>query len=173
MPTLTRRKSGFITYPQSAEKRIVDGTARFRTKCDMLIGPCACGGVHQEDDDWVQRLLEEYSYNLEINVLHPEPDGYTVLIPRYWTRSQIRQNCNVLQGVCLCGKVHLINEQWVLDLLNLHRTTVEDCPEIHESAIGKSDPINEVIDDGFEDCNCDHCCRQRQNSRSLLNRRDI
>ena len=84
MAVLVRRpKSGFVLYPKDVDKRTVDGSARFRTKCDMLIGPCACGGVHQENDGWVLDILNDYEHTVETLVLYPNREG-TVRMPRYW-----------------------------------------------------------------------------------------
>jgi len=126
MKTISRRvASGFVKYPKDFNKRIIDGTARFRTKCDMLVGPCACGGVHQEQDDWVRRLLSEHDANIEQLTLAPEEDG-TIPIPRYWSLPRQHLNCTVLSGLCGCGQTHTANERWVVTLLEQHGTKLLD-----------------------------------------------
>jgi len=127
MRTLKRRKdSGFVHYPKDFERRIIEGTARYRTKCDMLIGPCSCGGVHQEGDGWVQTMLADYDCTIEPLVLTPKNDR--VRIPRYWLKSMENANCNMLIGPCSCGECHTFKEQWVKDMLSMHGTIIQgDC----------------------------------------------
>lgn len=124
MRELKRRpKSGFVLYPKEAENRIIEGTARFRTRCDMLVGPCACGNVHQENDRWVQELLEYHNLTIEPLVLYPEEDG-TVRIPRYWLKPTHRQTCTVLKGHCACGCTHTLNVDGIRRLLEQHNTVI-------------------------------------------------
>jgi hypothetical protein len=33
--------------------------------CDMLVGPCACGGWHNEDEEWVQEKLNQHGAMIE------------------------------------------------------------------------------------------------------------
>jgi len=169
MAVLNRRpKSGFVLYPKQAEKRIIDGTARFRTRCDVLVGPCACGAVHQEDDPWVQSLLRDNNYSIEPFVLH-SING-SVKIPRYWVKPQHHQRCNILHGPCSCGSRHTVNERWVQDLLMAHHAIVEN---IHcESDIIDTDP--HFMEDEGINCNCDSCRRRHsENPRKILNIKDI
>jgi hypothetical protein len=127
MKTLKRRQhSGFVKYPNDFEKRIVDGTARFRTRCDMLVGPCACGGVHQEHDSWVRGLLEEYAVDIEPFELKPDENGF-VKIPRYWIKPNSHLDCTMLIGPCRCGRVHSMGEDWVILLVQAHKAKLEGC----------------------------------------------
>ncbi len=41
--------------------------------CDFLIGPCACGAMHDADEEWVQRALEHYVATI---VYKPEAPEY-------------------------------------------------------------------------------------------------
>jgi len=165
-----RPGSGFVNYPKDFEKRIVDGTARHRTKCDMLVGPCACGGVHQEDDAWVQQALQFNHAELEPLILRPDEDG-TVQYPRYWTRSTDHKYCNVLSGKCKCGQRHTANEQWILDLLKQHNVILQDCPELLSPPIGILHSILDSSGGAITGCDCESCHSRRRNER--LNRRDI
>jgi hypothetical protein len=51
---LQLNKNGLLGYPQ-------DWPSRYNAcnePCDMLIGPCACGAWHTEDEEWVQEALK-------------------------------------------------------------------------------------------------------------------
>lgn len=160
MRILNRRKSsGFVKYPKDFEKRIIDGTARFRTKCDMLVGPCACGGVHQEHDDWVNRILADNNSAIEQLTLAPEENG-TVLIPRYWIKPRGYECCNVLSGQCDCGRIHAANERWVLTMLRQHESKIVGCPEIEQTPVEDNCSRDEI-----RGCPCEVC--QRQNGHGL------
>lgn len=171
-----RPGSGFVNYPKEFEKRIIDGTARHRTKCDMLVGPCACGGVHQENDAWIQKALQTYHAELEPLILRPDENG-VVHCPRYWARSPEHACCTVLSGFCKCGQRHTANEQWVLDLLKQHNVTLQDCPEvllppIKKDLLGTHHCI--LLNDSngaLIGCDCESCNSRRENTH--LNRRDI
>ncbi len=129
MKTLKRRaSSGFVKFPTEFSKRTVDGCARFRTRCDMLVGPCACGHVHQESDDWVQDLLERNG--VEIDSLELSPTDGIVYMPRYWNKSNGHRECTVLSGRCACGKIHTANERWVVNLLSEHNARIINCAEV-------------------------------------------
>jgi hypothetical protein len=120
MPRILHRRpnSGFVKYPNDFGKRIIDGTARFRTRCDMLVGPCACGLTHQENDDFVKDLLCDYDAIIEtINLV--AVDG-RVLIPRYWHKPGLHRYCDTLVGSCACGSTHKATEAWVIELLATH-----------------------------------------------------
>jgi len=124
MKTLKRRpKSGFVLYPKEIEDRIIEGTARFRTRCDMIVGPCACGNVHQEHDNWVQEFLEYHNFSIEPLIIYPEEDG-TVKIPRYWLKPIHRHSCTVLKGHCACGRTHTLNVAGIRKLLEQHNTVI-------------------------------------------------
>ena len=117
---LVRRPgSGFVQYPKQCPLRWGDsGTSTFRTHCDMLVGPCACGAMHQEHDNWVRQLLD--CFNLKIETLFLTPRKGVVRIPKYWTKHRYHTGCDTLVGPCACGKTHTADEGWVKDLLNLH-----------------------------------------------------
>ncbi|MFA5344715.1 MAG: hypothetical protein WC315_00335 [Candidatus Omnitrophota bacterium] len=178
MKILKRRlSSGFVKYPKDFDRRIIDGTARFRTKCDMLVGPCACGGVHQEHDDWVQQLLGDNDAVIEPLMLAPEESGI-ILIPRYWLRPRGHERCTVLSGRCACGRNHTANERWVVDLLASHGAKLIGCKEVDLPPVGDvANEINEYDDAGGATigCPCENCQHRRQNARfgRRLNRSQI
>jgi len=159
-----RAKSGFVNYPKSFEKRIIDGTARFRTKCDMLIGPCACGGVHQENDDFVRELLAYHSAVIEPLNLTVSEDG-RVLLPRYWYKPRGHERCTVLSGRCDCGQTHTANEQWVVELLATHNAKILDCPEtalpMMPTASNTPAACEDCSDEFDNDCDCAACREER------------
>jgi hypothetical protein len=162
-----RRSSGFVKYPKDFDKRIIDGTARFRTKCDMLVGPCACGGVHQEHDDWVKGMLTDNDAAIEALLLAPEENG-TVLIPRYWLKPRGHERCTVLSGRCACGRRHTANERWVIDMLLQHGAKIAGCTELDHPPIGdEPNEINEYDDAGGATvgCPCETCQHRRQHAR--------
>ncbi len=169
MRILKRRpQSGFVKYPKDFEKRIIDGTARFRTRCDMLVGPCSCGGVHQEDDGFVRELLDDNDAVIELIELTVSKDG-KVYIPRYWIKPRGHESCNVISGSCNCGKVHTANEQWAVELVVKHKAQVVGCPESEQPMI-----LNVRVDMGVEyvepplpdgECNCPACQSIRRRNR--------
>lgn len=138
MPRILHRRpaSGFVRYPDDFGKRIIDGTARFRTRCDMLIGPCACGHTHQENDNFVKELLRDYEAEIEVINLVVTDDR--VPMPRYWKKPEYHRYCDVLVGSCACGETHKVNERWVVDLLKDHGAKILGCdtdePIIEESS---------------------------------------
>ena len=151
--------SGFVKYPSDFEKRIVDGDARFRTRCDMLVGPCACGRTHQEGDGFVRELLERYNAKIEEKPLTLAEDG-KVYMPRYWRAPRGHEGCNVLSGQCNCGLVHTANQQWVVELLEKHCTKIIGCPEselpiIDDPVIPDTDIDTDIDID--EPCGCPLC----------------
>jgi hypothetical protein len=176
MATLSRRpKSGFILYPKDADKRIVDGSARYRTKCDVLVGPCACGAVHQEDDEWVQDLLHDYNHTLAPFILHWEFDG-RVLMPRYWRKPRFHDSCDTLQGRCRCGTVHNCTEAWIIRLLSIHNTIIDNSPIPQSAGVSEDEEFTNIEVEGtFPDCNCDSCQQRRREAggRRILDRREI
>jgi len=179
--TLKRRCSGFVKYPKDFEKRIATGTARFRTRCDMLVGPCACGCVHQEDDQWVQDTLCQYDAEIETWVLQSNCYG-EVKLPRYWLRPSNHNLCTVLIGRCACGKIHIGSEKWVLTLLKKHNAVIEhletntaDTNDADDLWV-MSDRIAVSIPGVLEGCNCGSCeeLRDRYARRQqCLNRNQI
>lgn len=127
MKTLKRRPdSGFVKYPKDFDKRIIEGTARYRTKCDMLVGPCACGGVHQENECWVSDMLADY--DCEIEPLTLMAKNGRVRIPRYWNKSVSHSRCDTLVGRCACGRTHNGTEDWIMQMLSDHNTVIEGIP---------------------------------------------
>jgi hypothetical protein len=182
MATILKRraKSGFVNYPKNAERRTIDGTARFRTRCDMLVGPCACGSVHQENEPWVRTLLEDYEYSIDTLAIYPNSEG-KVCMPRYWANTPSRPECDTLHGPCNCGEVHRANERWVQDMLNTHNAVILNCPAALDPVIGVED--SETRGTNSEDmagtmpgCDCEACRRARRQVEgrgSRLNRRDI
>jgi hypothetical protein len=139
MPRILHRRpaSGFVKYPNDFGKRIIDGTARFRTRCDMLVGPCACGHTHQEGDSFVKELLCDYDAEIEtINLV--AIDG-KVFMPRYWKKPEFHECCNTLVGDCSCGKTHKVNERWIVELLKAHGAKILGC-ETNEPIIEEKLP---------------------------------
>jgi hypothetical protein len=123
MKTLTRNHAGFVHYPSDFPIRVLDGTARFRTKCDMLVGPCSCGDVHQEWDIHTIHALRTQEAVLETLTLVPV-DG-VVKIPRFWLHVDSRHyHCDVFSGECRCGKTHTANEHWVKETLQDHNAKI-------------------------------------------------
>lgn len=113
---LVRRPgSGFVRYPKQCPLRMGGEGSTFRTHCDMLVGPCACGETHEEHDGWVRSLLGQF--NLKIETLFLTPRKGVVRIPKYWKNCG---GCDTLVGPCACGRTHKADEEWVRDLLNLH-----------------------------------------------------
>lgn len=62
MATLLHRtgsKGQFVLYPADFSPQWRDPVnRRYQTKCDMLVGPCACGRRHCADDEDVMDNLE-------------------------------------------------------------------------------------------------------------------
>jgi hypothetical protein len=48
-------KSGMVPWPDSWTVRRYNAC---NEPCDMLVGPCACGGWHDEQEQWVQDVLK-------------------------------------------------------------------------------------------------------------------
>lgn len=143
--TLLRRpKSGFVVYPKYIPKRMVDGRARFMTKCDMLVGPCACGYTHNEHDGWVRETLQYQNLRFEPLILWGEKQqrGMVVEIPGYWKehRNWRRSRCDVLVGQCTCGRIHSIQENWVKEQLNRHGAVILNLPQPEGADVSESPP---------------------------------
>lgn len=143
--TLLRRpKSGFVVYPKYIPKRMVDGRARFMTKCDMLVGPCACGYTHNEHDGWVRETLQYQNLRFEPLILWGEKQqrGMVVEIPAYWKecRNWRRSRCDVLVGQCTCGRIHSIQENWVSEQLNRHGAVILNLPQPEGADVSESSP---------------------------------
>ena len=59
-------KGQFVRYPSKWGHRMVHtGKRRFDTSCDLLVGICACGERHVEDEGWIQDLLQQYRSRIE------------------------------------------------------------------------------------------------------------
>lgn len=153
-----RPHSGFVKYPSDFDKRIIDGLARFRTRCDMLVGPCSCGHVHQENDRFVKEMLSCYEAEIEPLILTAVNDR--VPMPRYWKKPYEHRQCNMLIGDCECGKTHKINERWIVDLLAVHNTQVLGCDT--------TEPIieEEPIFGNRSECQCQMCTEMRRMNAS-------
>ncbi len=128
MPHILKRRkpSGFVLWPKSWSPRILNGRARFQTKCDMLIGPCSCGFIHRENDCDTQEVLERLDCEIELQVLRHQ-DG-DVKIPKYWNMVVYpgRQRCTHLVGECMCGENHKVTDSDIVRLLREHRTSIAD-----------------------------------------------
>jgi hypothetical protein len=139
---LTRRpKSGFVNYPPFFQKRMVEGRARFMTKCDMLIGPCSCGYTHDEAEGWVREFLDMYNCRVETLILWGAElgsRGMVVEIPGYWKQAASyrdgRSTCDVLVGKCVCGETHGPHNGWVLRLLRMHQSVILNMPPVDAPA---------------------------------------
>jgi hypothetical protein len=142
----------------------------------MLVGPCACGNVHQENETWVRNLLEDYEYTIDTLYLYPNSSGM-VRMPRYWSALPTRPNCDTLHGVCACGKVHRANERWVQDLLNVRNAVIQNCDAALEPVVGEADDAlrmtnSEDVSGALVDCDCEECSRARRNVEVRLHRLD-
>jgi len=140
MKKLTRNHAGFVLYPPDLPPRTLDGSARFRTKCDMLVGPCSCGDIHQEWDIQTKRLLRINNTKIEVMTLIVSEDN-KVHIPRYWLHiNSDHYICDVLSGACECGQTHTANELWVKETLDDHCAEIIFFPEANvptiESRVG-------------------------------------
>lgn len=59
-------KGQFVKYPSDWRYRLVHtGKRRFDTRCDLLVGLCACGERHTESEPWVRKMLEVYNCRIE------------------------------------------------------------------------------------------------------------
>lgn len=67
--TILRRfghKGQFVKYPAKWSHRMIHtGKRRFDTSCDLLVGICACGERHTEDEEWIQELLQHHRSRIE------------------------------------------------------------------------------------------------------------
>ena len=53
-----RAASGMVPWPEEWTDRHYNAC---NEPCDMLVGPCACGAWHSEDEDWVRAALEKHN----------------------------------------------------------------------------------------------------------------
>jgi len=59
-------KGQFVKYPKSWPYRMVrTRRARHDTKCDLLVGICACGAQHFGDEEWIQEMLDDFNMVIE------------------------------------------------------------------------------------------------------------
>lgn len=59
-------KGQFVKYPTKWQRRMVHtGKRRFDTSCDLLVGICACGERHAEDDPWIIEMLQAEHCRIE------------------------------------------------------------------------------------------------------------
>ena len=59
-------KGQFVKYPASWNRRMIHtGKRRFDTTCDLLIGLCACGERHVEEDVWIHEMLSANRTRIE------------------------------------------------------------------------------------------------------------
>ena len=59
-------KGQFVRYPSKWQHRMIHtGKRRFDTSCDLLVGVCACGERHVEDEGWIQDMLQQYRSRIE------------------------------------------------------------------------------------------------------------
>ena len=55
--------SGLLPWPDAWKSRRYNAC---NEPCDMLIGPCACGGWHFADENWVRYYLNHYGATIQI-----------------------------------------------------------------------------------------------------------
>jgi hypothetical protein len=59
-------KGQFVAYPAKWQNRMAHtGKRRYDTYCDLLLGVCACGERHHEDENWVQEMLGHHNTRIE------------------------------------------------------------------------------------------------------------
>ena len=59
-------KGQFVKYPAKWQRRMVHtGKRRYDTNCDLILGMCACGEQHTEEDAWVREFLEHKRCRVE------------------------------------------------------------------------------------------------------------
>jgi hypothetical protein len=59
-------KGQFVKYPIKWGRRMVHtGKRRFDTSCDLLVGICACGERHTENEEWIEEMLCQYMCRIE------------------------------------------------------------------------------------------------------------
>lgn len=59
-------KGQFVKYPAKWQRRMQHtGKRRFDTHCDLLIGICACGERHSEDESWIRDMLRHQNMCIE------------------------------------------------------------------------------------------------------------
>jgi len=61
LKTLRRfgHKGQFVKYPADWRPQMRHtGKRRFDTYCDLIVGVCACGERHSEDEGWVKDMLD-------------------------------------------------------------------------------------------------------------------
>lgn len=59
-------KGQFVEYPAKWQRRIAHtGKRRFDTSCDLLVGTCACGERHYEEEPWIRDMLWQHNSCVE------------------------------------------------------------------------------------------------------------
>jgi len=59
-------KGQFVKYPSTWRYRMVHtGKRRFDTRCDLIVGLCACGERHTEEEPWVREMLQRENCRIE------------------------------------------------------------------------------------------------------------
>ncbi|MHC4188394.1 MAG: hypothetical protein ACYSUB_01740 [Planctomycetota bacterium] len=59
-------KGQFVKYPDKWPRRMLHtGKRRFETSCDLLVGICACGERHQENEEWIEDMLRNSNSRIE------------------------------------------------------------------------------------------------------------
>lgn len=59
-------KGQFVKYPSNWRPQMRHtGKRRFDTYCDLIVGHCACGDRHTEEDDWVIDQLNHNNQQIE------------------------------------------------------------------------------------------------------------
>jgi len=59
-------KGQFVKWPSDWDKRMAHtGKRRFDTYCDLIVGMCACGDRHSQDEDWLDAMLKQYRCRIE------------------------------------------------------------------------------------------------------------
>lgn len=62
-------KGQFVKYPSDWRPRMQHtGKRRFDTYCDLIMGHCACGDYHSEENEWVRDMLESNNSRIEDHV---------------------------------------------------------------------------------------------------------
>jgi len=59
-------KGQFVAYPKEWGRRMVHtGLVRYDTSCDLIVGHCACGERHTEEEGWVRESLDSFGQRVE------------------------------------------------------------------------------------------------------------
>lgn len=59
-------KGQFVKYPAGWRPTMRHtGKRRYDTYCDLIVGYCACGDRHSENNEWVQEMLKDTRCRIE------------------------------------------------------------------------------------------------------------